>query len=608
MAESSSVTRLETDSNPDITDSVEHSELRNTNNKDSDEVFEMCCETCNRDGIHVIAYAFCISCVAYFCSTCLKYHGKFLPGHKYLEEDKMPQDICIEKCQTHKNEMIKFYCGTCETFACSVCETEGHTDTCSMKYLPDFVKDLENGEDLKDLITKKNDVAKELSDTKAAIDMKYKTIDSTTVEATSAIKKEKDALFAQFDQEVFQIEDKIQVEKKKDSTRVDSEKAKFDTLNTAIDHLNENIKNLKLFPKSQKYKLFMELKQLSNTLKGMKDSVECLKKEYSAGDVALESGIRVQAKDLTEKVIKFGTLMKTYNENSDGGNDDKKPVKVACPLDDINLKSTDDLKDCYLIDCCLLSEQYLIACDKRNLSLKLVDTKSKTLVYVRPVRTDLMSVTKINDTQIAIDRLYEKDESRCIIQFLTVTKSKTLVFQKRYILTEMLCYGIAYINDDRLVISMKNNYKGKLQILSLSGNVLANIEYNDKGDRLFSYPRWIALDAKGKHLYVSDCSDDSITDIDIENQENRKFAHRFWHPTGITTDREGFIYVCEGGTGRVHVYHPDDSGTYVLLDKQSANWNPLSICFSFTNNRLYLSLDGQNCIQVYKITNSNFAK
>ncbi|XP_053385012.1 uncharacterized protein LOC128550288 [Mercenaria mercenaria] len=520
----------------------------------------------------------------------------------------MPQDICTEKCQTHKNEMIKFYCGTCETFACFVCKTEGHTDTCSMNYLPDFVKDLENGEDLKDLITKKNDIAKGLSDTKVVIDRKYKTIDSTTAEATNAIKKEKGALFAEFDQEVFQIEEKIQVEKKKDSMRVDSEKAKFDTLNTSIDHLTEHIKNLKSFPKRQKYKLFMELKQLGNTLTGVKDSVECLQKEYSTGNVAFESEIRVQAKDLTEKVIKFGTLMKTYTENSDRENDDKEPMKVACHLDDIDISTAGDMNDCDIIDCCLLTEQYLIACDQGNRSLKLVDTKSKNLVYVRPVITRPWAVTKIDNTQIAMVRGHNNGESRNIIQFLTVTNAKTLVFQKRYILTEMYCYNIAYINDGRLVVSMAADHEGKLQILSLSGEVLANIEYDDEGNKLFSRPDCIALDVTGTHLYVSDWYNDSITEIDIDNQVNWTFAHRFWHPAGITTDKEGFVYVCEGGTGRVHVFHPNDSGVFVLLDKQSANSNPLSICFSLTENKLYLGHNGLNCIQVYKITNSEFAK
>ncbi|XP_045174914.2 uncharacterized protein LOC123536139 isoform X1 [Mercenaria mercenaria] len=608
MAESSSLARIENDSNTNVTNLTEYSELEGTRIKGSDEVFQMFCETCNRDGKHAVAYAFCKSCLAFFCSTCLKFHGLFLLGHEYLEGENMPQDSCTEKCKAHNNEIIKFYCATCSKFACPVCKIEDHKGTCTIKYLPDIVnEDIENGKYLKELMVKVNSIAKQLTDAKAVIDMKYERLKSTNAEAISAIKIEKETLFAEFDQEVYQSEEKIQVQKKNDDMRLVTAKEQFDSLAAEIEELSKNSKSHSSSPKSPNYKLFITLKQCCDRLSNVKDTVECLTKDCTTSSDAFESEHKIKANELTRRVKEFGRMTMSRHIKSKEMSP-KEQQKIAYPMKDINVRAEGDEKDCYIIDFCMLSDQYLIACDKNNSSLKLIDTRNNKLEYVRSVKSKPESVTKINDSEIAMAQCFDRDSVRSKIQFLNLTKAKTLAFQRRYILTQMFCYTVVYINDGRLIISMSQDHKGKIQILNMKGKVLANIEVNGEGNKIFKSPWCISLDSKAKCAYVTDWCEDSIFEIDLGTKATRKIAY-FWHPEGITTDKDGFIYVIASGTNRIHCFHPKNGfanahGTklHVMSENFSANSQQSGILYSATDNKLYVGYFGHDSIKVYRIS------
>jgi hypothetical protein len=76
-------------------------------------------------------------------------------------------------------------------------------------------------------------------------------------------------------------------------------------------------------------------------------------------------------------------------------------------LNDINVKADGGKKTCNIIDCCHLSEQHLVLCDKSNCSLKFIDVKCNQLVYKRSVGLAPKSVTKVDDHQIACAQPYD---------------------------------------------------------------------------------------------------------------------------------------------------------------------------------------------------------
>lgn len=120
------------------------SDKGNSLSLDSDEVLEMYCEQCDRCvGISVTAKGFCVECVEYMCSTCLLYHKRYVPEHSQLNEDVMPQDFSFVKCSIHTNQLIKFYCSVCKSFACMECKTNKHGTCNKVDHLSTTVKGIE---------------------------------------------------------------------------------------------------------------------------------------------------------------------------------------------------------------------------------------------------------------------------------------------------------------------------------------------------------------------------------------------------------------------------------------------------------------------------------
>ncbi|XP_045174913.2 uncharacterized protein LOC123536138 [Mercenaria mercenaria] len=474
----------EVEHGPSVEDTAVLSAFPDTRNKGSDEVFEMYCETCNRDGKHKPASGFCTSCMSYFCSTCLNYHGMFLPDHRYLEGDKLPQDVCIEKCPVHNTEIIKFYCATCNTFVCSVCKRVDHKEVCAMRYLPNIVQDLERGEEFGQLIINWNHIAKRLSDAERAMGIRHGRIYKISSDVKFAIMKEKDTLFNRFDQEANKIEENVASVMQVENARVSNAKQTIEPLNIEIGKLVHDIKQLSISPKSQKYKLFIALKQVSQRLEQAGHVVEDLTKYDSTSDDAFKYKLEKHADDVIKRVREFGSVAKDNNVKMKE-TEARDQRKFAHLVGDINVSSARDDDGCHIVDCCVLSEQYLIACDKNNSSVKLIDTKGQGVIYVRHVKTVPEAVTKITDSEFAMVHSSDRDEDRSIIQFLTMTESRALDFQTHFILTEMYCVNIAYVNDDRLIVSMWANHEGKVQVLSMTEKSLLTLKHNKEGEKLF---------------------------------------------------------------------------------------------------------------------------
>ncbi|XP_060557073.1 uncharacterized protein LOC132717599 [Ruditapes philippinarum] len=482
-----------------------------TESKGSEDVFEMYCEACHREGQHEIACAFCSACVTYFCTTCLKYHGKFYPVHKPLEGENMPQDICMETCKTHTKEILKYFCTTCNKFVCCICKPELHKETCNMKYLPDYVTNTKVAEELKGCKTFNDDIAKRFSDFKRKKDIKYESLSAFATEAKSSIQSANELTFAQFNEEITKVDDKILSAKTKDMLSLDKAKEKIQLLQRETDRLSEKIEAIKQLPKGCRYTIFLEMKRLGEDLTKMNEILRDLTKELSKLDNDFECEVKKKSNDLSKRVKEFGRCIATAKKHFG-----KEREKTACFIEDINVKDSFDQRDYFISHLCVLSEQYLVMSDHNNCCLKLVNLKSKMLFDRLSLKSSPDAVTKILDSEIAIVRSYENDENRSIIQFLKLTNAKQLVFKKRYILTGMRCSDIACIGEEKLLIAMTANYHGKLQIRNLTEQGIQTIDKDDNGKYLCNCPCHLHVDKTEKSFYVTDWLRDKFYKVDID--------------------------------------------------------------------------------------------
>ncbi|KAH3719288.1 hypothetical protein DPMN_062119 [Dreissena polymorpha] len=93
------------------------------------------CGPCMFDGSTVEPRYFCVDCLEYLCTECIRDHrrNKLLREHKILEEDEIPQDIQLFEemkklsyCNKHSYVEIDQYCPSHDVLICTFCLQNDH--------------------------------------------------------------------------------------------------------------------------------------------------------------------------------------------------------------------------------------------------------------------------------------------------------------------------------------------------------------------------------------------------------------------------------------------------------------------------------------------------
>ncbi|XP_062566308.1 tripartite motif-containing protein 2-like [Saccostrea cucullata] len=197
----------------------------------------------------------------------------------------------------------------------------------------------------------------------------------------------------------------------------------------------------------------------------------------------------------------------------------------------------------------------------------------------------------------------------------TVTQDRNLIFtnkNKRVInritqdnnITEFIKTGdwtpfsihSSHINGDLLV-----GMYGQVTRYNKTGKELQNIQRDNKGQGLYSNPRYITENINGDI-----CTSDYGKGVVVVNKSGQ---HRFsytgqgsrFRPYGICTDVLGHILVCDGyvSSNTVHLLDQDGQFLSILLTQQQGVRSPRSVCVDDENN-LYVGQYGTNTLTVYK--------
>ncbi|XP_052760027.1 E3 ubiquitin-protein ligase TRIM33-like [Mya arenaria] len=123
------------------------------------------CEPCRSDGKELEAHGFCNNCKEYMCPSCIQYHGKLMATkhHNVLGKQKMPThdssrkkaaDVsCLELCQNHPSEAIKFFCPAHAQLSCGDCIVLDHR-SCTVDYIPEVAPSFTASNDFQIIVDK----------------------------------------------------------------------------------------------------------------------------------------------------------------------------------------------------------------------------------------------------------------------------------------------------------------------------------------------------------------------------------------------------------------------------------------------------------------------
>ena len=133
-----------------------------------------------------------------------------------------------------------------------------------------------------------------------------------------------------------------------------------------------------------------------------------------------------------------------------------------------------------------------------------------------------------------------------------------------------------------------------------AGEELQNIQRNNQGQELYSYPHHIAENINGD-ICTSDFNKRAVVVL------NKSGQHRFSYPDqgsrfcpwGIWTDVLGHILVYDSSSVSVHLLNQDGRFLFFILPPKQENEIPYGVCVDDENN-LYVGQDSTDIVTVYK--------
>nr|XP_022336253.1 uncharacterized protein LOC111132721 [Crassostrea virginica] len=154
------------------------------------------------------------------------------------------------------------------------------------------------------------------------------------------------------------------------------------------------------------------------------------------------------------------------------------------------------------------------------------------------------------------------------------------------------------INGDILVGMIKNK-EAKVSRYSKAGKEKQNIQRDNQGQKLYSYPYYITENVNGDI-----CASNNHAVVVVNKSGQHRFSYTgqrsLFFPWGICTDVLGHILVCDNASDTVHLLNQDGGFLSVILSPQQGIDHPCGVCVDNENN-LHVAKSNTYTVTVYKI-------
>ncbi|XP_062583898.1 uncharacterized protein LOC134245640 [Saccostrea cucullata] len=544
---------------------------------------------------------YCNSCHHQMCNSCRDQHLKISENknHEVVLYQQRNRQLPVEKCKIHPTKEIDILCKDCNIPVCSKCSTmqehHGHIFT-----------------DLETIYTEKFTLCQ----------TELFKIHNYFVPTTQDLQKEvrEDA------KEVKQIMDSIRT----------SMKAEAESLKNMVDTvLSENMEELNQIEKSLLEKLQSQEKTFDDYIAYLSDLVKEFQSYLSSTELTnfttqLPNNLKIQSIPETTKCVtpefSFAQCRKNDVAKLLGKlikSDRKAEVRKVKPMEiasfSTSMKSTSE------------QSKQNISISKETMSLSASVTKVrefnvpgvKNVFHVSQDQSDRLWISDI------FGNLVQTDLQGNVIQriktsggregYHTVTQNGDLIFtdkDKKVVnritqdnnINEFIETGdcrpysthSSHINGDLLVGMKKDREAGKVTRYNKTGKELQNIQRDNKGQELYTYPYYITENISGD-ICTSDIYKGAAVVV------NKSGQHRFsykgqksgFNPYGFCTDVLGHILVCDSVSKTVHLLDQDGQFLSILLTQQQGVQYPCSVCVDGENN-LYVGQGLTNTLTVYK--------
>lgn len=255
--------------------------------------------------------------------------------------------------------------------------------------------------------------------------------------------------------------------------------------------------------------------------------------------------------------------------------------KILKHIDDINIKTERDTKDCNITGSELLSSEYLALADYENQSVKILDPVRRQITAEIDLSSPPWDVTVLAPGELAVTLPKESK-----IQF--VNFDNTGVYKGRTISTDGICRGISH-SFGRLVVTF-DEPQCKVEIMDPDGYVIKTISKTHNGKSLFKCPQNIAVTPDGKYIYITDRVTCNVTKMTYDGHVIAIYDDpELCSPEGIVATKDGSVIVCNYKNNMLHLVSPSCKKIKIIRPLSDDVLCPTAVCYCEERNKLYVS-------------------
>lgn len=526
------------------------------------------------------AEGFCSVCREYLCSTCTAYHKKLRITRDHPIVDVNKAESSVEEnnekvgkivgkrdmCEKHADE-IKFYCQNHEVFGCGVCTTLEH-NSCQLDYIPEAASRYKDSEEFKSLVRSVDqlDVATEkfevqLNDQEIqAEDVKNKTVELTKQfrsDMTNYLDMQESSLLKTAEC-LNESNHETILDLKKDNSEIKKQ----------VLALKQDLEKWTDDPE----KLFM----VSKVAKGQLQTIETKHSEMTKVAIIKEFSLKLNStlQNFLDQQCAIGEIKIDGTNKTSEVQDDLSATEISV-VDHFNVNGQGDKKKPWITGLAALPNGNVVAADRNNSVLKLVDIGAKTIISTLVLPGRPFDVTMMHENQIAVSMPDLKK-----IRVLSADLSKISFWD---IDINVNCYGICFRRGKLFSCCKLPN---ALKVIDLYGT---ETSYIDLGQ---TEPSYVVLDTSLPNVYISGTKG-AITVVEIGNDsvlsKTIKVHMNLDELCGLTTPHSNQLVVCDKSNKRLCLFSYEDSKLVLKKEWTCDKQFPRAIDFCPTRKMFVLS-------------------
>ncbi|XP_045160843.2 uncharacterized protein LOC123525759 [Mercenaria mercenaria] len=501
---------------------------------------EILCQPCHGEGDELPAEGYCENCNEYFCSSCLKVHRKMAVTKNHVIKSKveMPNanvqsDPCVETCDIHKTEIMKYYCHKHDLVGCGDCMVIDHK-ACKVELVSGVSNNYGNSGEIEMIKEKIDEIERRINSIKQEMKGNLKTAADMKAKIVDEIKLFRKDLNTYLDQAEAELLSEVEKLHAKDVVAQKEGLKECDSMKTVIKQFQQTIDQ----HEDRANQLFVTVKLAKKRLVTFQESVKRISSVKSISRCTFEPSKDIQALKVSQSPIGYISVVTEICA------DLKKKTIVDMKAEfarELNVQAENE-RTCQITGMTMISSDEILLADHSNKSLKVINIRENRIASRYSCSDRPWDVTMINT-----------DKSAATLPVpgkILVMNTSGGLSKSHTITVKQWCRGIDHHNG-KIAVSF-TSITVAVEVLNMEGEIL---HHSDFPGNTSDFPHYLGYSNDGKSIFVSDDSKNIVLELSADGQLKTKISENLKGPSGLVVTKDGTIVV----------RHQDDNDKLALL-------------------------------------------